>query len=456
MRQAKQEWVRVGAGAGKGDGEDRERREDGSVPAGAPRGTAVLARGSLRIGAALLVALAGAPVAACSSEHATTASAAPADRPADVPGRGELLGATHLLTLPRSAATSVAAAIGRRDAFRPRHDVRMYAIRYRTVDTEGRATVATGAAYLPAGATEAVPLLSYQHGTTTEKQDVPSNPTNAEGQLVGLLFASGGGVVSMTDYLGLGGSPGMHPYHHAATEASAALDALRAAKALAVREGIALADELYLFGYSHGGHATMALHREIEERAASEFTVTASAPMSGAYDLYGTGLEVLRSGARNPTVSVYLAYMVPVLAEIYDLAPRLSDLMPPPYDSVALRASTSGMSSARMADLLAPVPRDNLRPEVVAGVLADREHPLARALRANDVYDWTPRAPVRLYFATADRSVPPSNSRTAQARMRERGADVRLIDLGRLSHGGAVVPALAGARIWFDSLSAAR
>jgi hypothetical protein len=54
---------------------------------------------------------------------------------------------------------------------------------------------------------------------------------------------------------------------------------------------VGLDGRLFLIGYSQGGHATAAAHRELEARHANEFTVTAAAPMAGALDLSGTALD---------------------------------------------------------------------------------------------------------------------------------------------------------------------
>jgi hypothetical protein len=35
---------------------------------------------------------------------------------------------------------------------------------------------------------------------------------------------------AMPDYIGMGGSPGLHPYVHAASEATASIDMIRAAR----------------------------------------------------------------------------------------------------------------------------------------------------------------------------------------------------------------------------------
>ena len=100
------------------------------------------------------------------------------------------------------------------------------------------------------------PLCSYQHGTITERYEVPSFEG---GELfLGIVFAPGGYVVCMPDYLGLGLGEGLHPYCHAKSEATATVDMLRATRQVCDEQDIHLNDQTFLFGYSQGGHATMA------------------------------------------------------------------------------------------------------------------------------------------------------------------------------------------------------
>ena len=44
-------------------------------------------------------------------------------------------------------------------------------------------------------------------------------------------------------------------------------------------------EQLFLTGYSQGGHACMATQKKLEEEYTNQFTITASSPMSGAYDI---------------------------------------------------------------------------------------------------------------------------------------------------------------------------
>jgi pimeloyl-ACP methyl ester carboxylesterase len=295
--------------------------------------------------------------------------------------------------------------------------------------------------------------MSYSHGTVTEKSDVPSNPASEEGLVTGALFATTGALIAMADYLGLGGNAGVHPYVHANSEASAGLDALRAARTLAARQNVGLSDKLFVFGYSQGGQAAMALVKEIEEHATPEFTVTAAAPMSGPYDLYGTAKTFLGSSSPNLSASIYTVYAMGAYNAIYDFAPSLDQLLKPPYDQLASTLVTTGMPFGQVASSVAAVPRDMLQPAVLDAVLDDPDSPISAALRANDLYEWAPRTPMRLYYGSLDTDVPPQNALTAAERMRALGAaDVEAMNLGAYTHGGAVMPAFVAAGEWFNAL----
>ena len=98
---------------------------------------------------------------------------------------------------------------------------------YTTIDANGDPTVASGLLALPIDI-EPVGVVSFEHGTSAEKSNVPSAPGSGEGQVISALFASGGFALVAPDYVGLGLSPGPHPYLHATTEASASLDLLTA------------------------------------------------------------------------------------------------------------------------------------------------------------------------------------------------------------------------------------
>jgi hypothetical protein len=376
---------------------------------------------------------------------------------ATLAGRGEIVAATAGPRVPRSAAALALAGAGAGGTFTARYDVQPWTVRYRTPGVDGALTTASGAVYLPVGAGGALPVLTYLHGTVTARTDVPSNLASGEGQLFGTAYATDGFAAVLPDYLGLGSSDApFHPYLHVATQASAAVDLLRAARTLAAQQGAALdANALFLTGYSQGGGAAQGLHRVLERDHAAEFPVRASAPMSGPYDLSATARRLITGNpAYRPSV-VYATYLAGSMTRTYQLRPQLADVLAPPADAAA-DALLAGTAAAAQLALLPARPRAVLQPGVVAAIEADDAHPFWRALRDNDVLDWAPRAPVRLYFGGADRDVPPDNATTAAARMRAAGAaNVAAVNVGAgLDHGGAVLPATLAGKRFVDSVRA--
>lgn len=369
--------------------------------------------------------------------------------------RGELLSRTKVGTLTKSASDWALLFMGLPE-FRPsRWDAGLYKITYRTVGVDGYPTVASGLLALPEGRSASLPLISVSHGTETRKEDVPSNPSYAFAQGAEAVFVCSGGYAAVgADFIGLGDSPGMHPFIHALTEATAGADMLRAGKKACQDIGRALSGQLFVAGYSQGGHVAMALHRELQEEHAGEFTVTASAPMAGPYDVSGTMLPALLADETpgSPFVA-YLPYALLSWRLAYGIIPSLSEAVKAPYDAQLPGLFDMYHTSGQIIAALPPVAHDLLQPEFLAALLSDPDHPVNAAARENDVYNWKPLSPMRLYHGKADTTVPYANSEVANARMSELGGTVTLVNLGdTLDHSTAVIPALRACRLWFDSL----
>lgn len=366
--------------------------------------------------------------------------------------RGKVLSSTPLPTLTKAELTFIFLVVGA--PLTPQFDVALHRIQYETIGPWGAKTVGSGLLLLPVGSTKPLPLVVYQHGTLTLKAEAPSTLASQE-RYIGAAFASTGYAAVLPDYLGLGDSPGLHPYHHAVSEATAGVDLLRAARVVCASRGVALNDQLFLTGYSQGGHAAAALQRELEEFHAAEFPVTAAAPMAGAYDLSGTTADEMLSGRPQPN-PYYLAYLLAAYQEIYRFAPTFGDLLRAPY-TTTLPPMFDGQHSGSQINAAMPAapapPTDIIKPEFLAAFRADPAHPLRRALQDNDLIAWTPRAPTRLFHCSGDRDVPPQNSVVARDEFVSRGANVTLLDpQPGADHGDCVLPATLAAKQWFDSL----
>src|SRR2546430_1316383 len=91
---------------------------------------------------------------------------------------------------------------------------------------------------------------------------------------------------------GLGVGPGRRPYSDIASETTASVDMLVAARSFAGRHRHALDRRLLVSGFSQGGPAAMALGRAIQGGADRHFRVAGLAPISGPYDVEHAELPV--------------------------------------------------------------------------------------------------------------------------------------------------------------------
>lgn len=326
-----------------------------------------------------------------------------------------------------------------------------YKLVYETIDAHGAPIQASGLLVVPQQPGKAVPTVSYQHGTLARKLDAPSGMTGSESSL-GLALASQGYLAVLPDYLGLGDSPGIQTYHHASSEATAAVDMLRAVRTFCASKSIAVNGQLFLCGYSQGGHATMALHRELETFHAVEFPVTACAPMAGAYDLSGATADDFLSGRPMPN-PYYFALLLASYHEVYGVTPTLGDLLAPAYKTV-LPPLLDGTHTSDEIDAKMPAsPIQILDPAILQGLQQNPNHWLRQALVHNDVYRWKPRAAMRLYHCDGDQDVPFANSQVARDYFAAEGVNVELINTQPgADHGACAQPTLLHALGWFNSL----
>ncbi len=341
------------------------------------------------------------------------------------------------------------------------YGVKYYRIKYTTTNLQNALDTVSGLLVVPNNSNKIFPRVVYQHGTSGSKTDVPSyTSAGGEGQ-VGLLFGGLGYVALLPDYLGLGDSDGFHPYVHAASEASVAIDMLRAEVEFEAQNPVHTNDQLFITGYSQGGHAAMALHRAIELEHADEFTVTAAAPLSGPYSLSG----VMRHLILTDTVYYYPAY-IPNTALSYqtvygNIFNQLEDVFKQPYANLilpfyqgtkTLTTLNSQLISALTANEGSCRPFRMLQDSLVQNIMNNPNHPINVALRANDTYNnWTPQAPMRLFYCMADDQVPFMNSVVARDTLMATGAaDFLASDVNPAAdHGDCFDPAMTSTILFF-------
>jgi len=354
-------------------------------------------------------------------------------------------------------------ALSQQYGFLIQNGVQLWKITYTTPDVFNQLDTASGLLILPVREeTTVYPTLIYQHGTVDGPQDVPSNLQG--GYELGLVFGGLGYVTLAPDYLGAGTSRGFHPYVHAASEASAAVDMLRAVRGYASQIDLLLNDQLFVTGYSQGGHASMALHRALELELADEISLTAASHLSGPYDISGVMRELMVS--EDPYN--FLAYLPNTYLSfnyVYGFYDDLEQFFKPAYTTairnfyegnIGLGALNNFLISNLTSEYGAPIARYMLQDSIVDILeTADPNHPVIQALADNDTYEWAPQQPTRIFYCTADDQVKYRNSIVADSVMQALGAvDLITFDVSPESdHGGCVEPAVIQTALFFNSFA---
>jgi alpha-beta hydrolase superfamily lysophospholipase len=325
--------------------------------------------------------------------------------------------------------------------------IKVYKLVYKTKNTDGQEIQASGALIYPVK-TGTSAMISIQHGTIRTDTEAPSYfATSSEANIAGSLFASLGYIIAYPDYIGYGTSnPIPHPYEHRSSLASASLDMIRASKEFVKQQNISWDERLYIAGYSAGGFATMSLQKKIEEETGSEFNLKASSCGAGAYDktafmkyLIGT-----KTGGIVSSNQLYLWTML-TYDRLYGLNRTLSTYFKEPY--LALIQAQKDKASINVS--LNTIFTDAF----VKGIADGTETGFLNAVKDNDVYDWKPKTPTRLYHGTADQLVFYFNSQNAVNAMKARGAaNVELVPLNGKDHGTAVQDFLLGTYQFFSSI----
>jgi hypothetical protein len=392
-------------------------------------------------GFGLLVALAGACTPALRVEPPDPARAAAGDV-----ARVEPLGC-----YPHLALRALFWWQGFGDAIATERGISLHRVEYWTASPAGPLVRASGLVAFPRGPAPLRGVVSWQHGTATRRDAAPSAPDPSNGVLAAAVFAGHGYLLVAPDYLGLGTSTEPHAYYHTESIAGSVVDLLRASRAVAAAAGRAWPESLFLTGFSQGGHASLAAQRALEADPIAGLTVRASAPVAGPFDLAGIGLPMALTG-RSRFASTYLAWIAVTYARVYGMP--LDSVLREPWARTAPPLFDGSHDGAAIVAALPADPRALLTAELLAAQESGREHWFLARLAENGLLDWTPQAPIRLYYGERDVDVSPEEAIAFAARARARGADAVAESVGDLDHDASILAAAPKLRDWFDSLGA--
>ncbi len=339
------------------------------------------------------------------------------------------------------------------------YSVEAYKVSYLTSDANGDPIIASGAIFVPLDVTCPAPILSWQHGTVVSDSGAPSE--NIENSSIGIVSASHGYVVFMSDYLGLGSGEGFHNYCHAQTEASAVIDLIVEGTIFVESLGVANNGQLFLMGYSQGGHATMATVKAIESND-NNLEITASAPMAGPYSMSDAQASMLNTIYPNPG---YFPYVLFAYQNVYgNLYNDISDVLKPGFDNLfEMYDGTYSMNEINeeiwlIAENIYGIAPENFTPldmivdDYYGDYQSDVNHPFRLALEDNDVIDFIPESPMRLLHCNGDADVLYENAVMAyNAFSPFVTEELVLLDGGNLNHGDCALTSIISAKLFFDT-----
>jgi pimeloyl-ACP methyl ester carboxylesterase len=382
--------------------------------------------------------------------------------------------ADNLVNFTRTSSMSVADANARMKklmrGFAPApatKPIDLYRVRYTSKNEKNANVVVSGLVALPRGGAPKG-LVVFNHGTTGDRAMSPSRWTTkmkiGEAQWGILVFATGGYAVAMPDYLGLGDNEGPHPYPLSDLNALSAIDIISPARSVAGKSGVAIPQKLFMTGYSEGGAVAMWATKLLEAR---KVPITASAPISGPYDLSGT---TRKSIAAPPKTTIQFAAQLYLLAYTVRYFHQmrgvpLSNYFAPGMAKLVEGLFENGDSDETMIRRLvinaylmgANNSLDKVTTPRFRKALSDFDttDPVISELVKSDCYDWAPRTKMLLVSLANDEVVDPINTKITLDSMRKRGvtaATLRqvVVEDENLNHLTAPFRLLALTRKFFD------
>jgi hypothetical protein len=329
----------------------------------------------------------------------------------------------------------------------PKYDVDIYDVQYVSHWHDGSEILASGLYFVPHGLNAPMPQVAYHHGTRVQK----GREDKIDGEsYICLGLAVDGYLVLKPDYIGLGYGEKFHLYQQYKSLGQATVDFLYAARELNDSLGIKTNKQLFLTGYSEGGYAAIAANKLIQEKYSKDFTVTAAAGNSGAYDMGGVQSEVMFKKYSNPH---YLPYILKGFNEVYKIVPDINNIYKAPYDSIIAKAFDGSRKLKDIDKSLPEIPKDMVRDTFVELFKNDPNFGMRKALEDNSLCNWKPENPVQLCYCNADEQVNYRNAFVARDGMKKLGAKhVTLRDGGRkYGHYKCALFASMYAKLYFDS-----
>jgi dienelactone hydrolase len=322
----------------------------------------------------------------------------------------------------------------------------VYEVIYTTTYSDNSIVKASGLLYVPINSPKESPVMIYNHGTEICRQF--SCDFTGE-QSICLAFAADGYIVLTPDYISLGKGERTQLYLNSKAESGASVDMLIAVQDVLPQLNVKVSKQLFVTGYSQGGHAAMATTRLLQQQYVNRFPVTASAPMSGPYNIAQTAFD-----GRNQRYD-YPVFFFLLLQSYYESIGKPKEIgtaLLAPYDTL-IPPLLDGESTIEDVDKLLP---DTIfkaaKPEFLYQFIHDSTTGFRAYLIQNNVFDWKPEMPMQLCYCNGDEEVNYHNSINAYDAMKRNGsASVELWRAGKkFGHENCALFAVIYTKMFFD------
>lgn len=335
------------------------------------------------------------------------------------------------------------------------HDVEVRKITYKTIFKDKNIS-ASGLACLPKTPGE-YPVISFQNGTNTLHSDAPSEKVDDELFQIIESIASMGFIVVIPDYIGFGASASIpHPYLDAKSSTQCILDMIRATKEYTSGDKVEAkaTNDLFIFGYSQGGWATMQVQKTIEKEYSSEFNLIASSCGAGPYSIEYMNRYIVESN--DYPMPFFIAYLLNSYKNVGLITNPLSDIIKEPYASLIPGLFDGTNSGGTINSKLTTKMADFFTQEYRTGyATASKFAVLKSAMASNSITAWKATTPMKLFHGANDEYIPPGVSQKILSDFKTAGmtdSQIQLTIIANADHTSGVYPTGLQTILWFLQL----
>jgi hypothetical protein len=189
----------------------------------------------------------------------------------------------------------------------------------------------------------------------------------------------------------------------------------------------------------------MATHKYIEANGLPGFSLTASFPASGGYDVKGMQEYFFEQDTYDQPF--YIAYVANAYKNYYGWENEaFSDFFNEPYAGRIPGLFNGTLTGSQVNAQLTNSIDQLLTADIRANIDADTRYDyITTALEENSLLDWTPTKPVYMYHGNLDFTVPYQNSVDTHAQFIANGASPQIVTFTALpfaTHSTGVIPYL--------------